>query len=115
MYADAVLGFVREHGVRVVLPVGDANITLLAPHRERFTELGSFLAVASDASLEIANDKTRTLEVASKLDIDYPKSVQVSSGGRPEHGRGAVRLPLRAQADGLVDRRGGQPDGPRSR
>jgi predicted ATP-grasp superfamily ATP-dependent carboligase len=78
-YVDAVLGFVREHGVRVVLPVGDANITLLAPHRERFTELGSFLAVASDASLEIANDKTRTLEVASKLDIDYPKSVQVQA------------------------------------
>jgi predicted ATP-grasp superfamily ATP-dependent carboligase len=76
-YVDAVLGFVREHGVRVVLPVGDANITLLAPNRERFTELGSFLAVASDASLEIANDKTRTLEVAAKLDIDYPKSVQV--------------------------------------
>ena len=59
--------------------MGDANITLLAPHRERFKELGSFLAVASDASLEIANDKTRTLEVAAKLDIDYPKSVQVAA------------------------------------
>jgi predicted ATP-grasp superfamily ATP-dependent carboligase len=78
-YADAILAFVREHGVRVVLPVGDANITLLAPHRERFAEANSFLAVASDASLEIANDKTRTLEVASKLDIAYPKSVQVQS------------------------------------
>jgi predicted ATP-grasp superfamily ATP-dependent carboligase len=78
-YVDAVVGFVREHGIRVVLPVGDANITLLAPHRERFTEAGSFLAVASDAALEIANDKTRTLEVASKLDIAYPKSVQVTS------------------------------------
>jgi predicted ATP-grasp superfamily ATP-dependent carboligase len=76
-YVDAVLGFVREHGVRVVLPVGDANITLLVPHRERFTALGSFLAVASDAALELANDKTRTLEVAAKLDIDYPKSVTV--------------------------------------
>jgi predicted ATP-grasp superfamily ATP-dependent carboligase len=76
-YVDAVLEFVREHGVRVVLPVGDANIRLLAPHRGRFAELGSFLAVASDASLELANDKTRTLEVAAKLDIDYPKSVTV--------------------------------------
>jgi predicted ATP-grasp superfamily ATP-dependent carboligase len=78
-YVDAVLTFVREHGIKVVLPVGDANITLLAPHRERFAEAGSFLAVASDAALEIANDKTRTLEVASKLDIAYPKSVQVTS------------------------------------
>ena len=79
VYADAVLAFVREHGVKVVLPVGDANITLLAPQRERFTEAGSFLAVASEAALEIANDKTRTLEVASKLDIDYPKSVTVQA------------------------------------
>lgn len=78
-YSDAVLSFVREHGIKVVLPVGDANITLLAPQRERFTEAGAFLAVASDASLELANDKTRTLEVASKLDIAYPKSVQVTA------------------------------------
>src|ERR1700743_3481793 len=28
-YVDAVVEFVREHQVRVVLPVGDANITLL--------------------------------------------------------------------------------------
>jgi predicted ATP-grasp superfamily ATP-dependent carboligase len=77
-YVDGVLAFVREHRVRVTLPVGDANITLLAPHRERFAELGCMLAVASDAALEIANDKIRTLEVASKLDIAYPKSVEVN-------------------------------------
>lgn len=79
VYSDAVLSFVRDHGIKVVLPVGDANITLLAPQRERFTEADAFLAVASDASLELANDKTRTLEVASKLDIAYPKSVQVTA------------------------------------
>jgi predicted ATP-grasp superfamily ATP-dependent carboligase len=77
-YVDAVLAFAREHGVKVVMPVGDANITLLAPHREKFTEIGAFLAVASDAALEVANDKTRTLEVAAKLDIAYPKSVPVT-------------------------------------
>ena len=77
-YVEAVLAFVREHKVRVVLPVGDANITLLAPHRERFKELGSMLAIASDAALEIANDKVRTLEVATKLDIPYPKSIPVN-------------------------------------
>jgi len=78
-YIDAVLAFAREHGVKVVMPVGDANITLLAPHRERFTEIGAFLTVASDAALEVANDKTRTLEVAAKLDIAYPKSVPINA------------------------------------
>lgn len=76
-YVDQVLAFVREHRVRVVLPVGDANITLLAPRRQRFVELGCSVAVASDASLEIANDKTRTLELADKLGIAYPRSITV--------------------------------------
>jgi predicted ATP-grasp superfamily ATP-dependent carboligase len=77
-YAEGVVRFVRDNGVRVVLPVGDASIAVLAPHRERLAELGCFLAVASDAALEIANDKTRTLEIAAKLDIDYPRSLPVA-------------------------------------
>ena len=77
-YVAAVLAFVRAHGVRVVLPVGDANIKLLAPVRERFSELDCMVAVASDAALGIANDKVRTLEVAAKLGIAYPESVTVN-------------------------------------
>ena len=77
-FIDAIVAFVREHRVKVVLPVADSSITLLAPHRERFAELGCRLAVGSDAALEIANDKVRTLEVATKLGIAYPKSVPVT-------------------------------------
>src|SRR6202042_2493525 len=50
-YAEDVLAFVSGKKVKVVLPVGDANITLLAQRRERFKELGAMLAVASDAAL----------------------------------------------------------------
>jgi predicted ATP-grasp superfamily ATP-dependent carboligase len=78
-FIDAILAFVREHSVRVVLPTADSSIVLLAPHRERFAELGCKVVAAPDAALEIANDKTRTLEVADKLGIPYPKSVPVSS------------------------------------
>jgi predicted ATP-grasp superfamily ATP-dependent carboligase len=77
-YAEAIIGFVRDHGVRVVLPTGDMSIVELAPYRERFTVLGCTLAMASDEALKIANDKSLTLEVATRLDIAYPKSVQVA-------------------------------------
>jgi predicted ATP-grasp superfamily ATP-dependent carboligase len=77
-YIDAILTFVREHSVRVLLPTGDASIVLLAPQRKRFEELGCTVAIASDAALEIASDKVRTLEVADKLGIDYPKSVTIT-------------------------------------
>jgi predicted ATP-grasp superfamily ATP-dependent carboligase len=78
LFVDAIIAFVRAHRVRVLLPTADSSIVLLAPHRERFAELGCTVAVASDAALEIANDKVRTLEVASKLGIAYPKSVPVT-------------------------------------
>jgi predicted ATP-grasp superfamily ATP-dependent carboligase len=77
-YLEALVTFVRDHSVRVLLPVGDSSITMLAPHRDRFAEHGCTLAVASDAALEIANDKVRTLELADKLGIPYPKSVPVT-------------------------------------
>lgn len=77
-FIDAIAEFVREHRVTVVLPVGDATVALSAPHRERFAELGCTIAVPSDAALDIATDKVRTLEVADKLGIDYPKSLPVT-------------------------------------
>jgi predicted ATP-grasp superfamily ATP-dependent carboligase len=76
-YVAAVIAFAREHRVQVVLPTGDASIAALAPQRERLAEFGCTLAVAPDAALEIANDKSRTLEIAAKLGIAYPASVQV--------------------------------------
>jgi predicted ATP-grasp superfamily ATP-dependent carboligase len=77
-YAEAIIGFVRDHGVRVVLPTGDVSIVELGPYRERFTEIGCTLAMASAEALKIANDKSLTLEVAARLDIAYPRSVQVA-------------------------------------
>ncbi len=76
-YLDAIADFVRDHEVKVLLPVGDSSITMLAPHRKRFAEVGCTLAVPSDDALEIANDKIRTLELADKLGIPYPKSLPV--------------------------------------
>jgi predicted ATP-grasp superfamily ATP-dependent carboligase len=77
-YVAAVLAFVREHRVQVVLPTGDESVVELAPHRKRFAELGCTLVVASDDALGIANDKSRTLAVADRLGIEYPQSVEVA-------------------------------------
>jgi predicted ATP-grasp superfamily ATP-dependent carboligase len=76
-YVDRVIEFVREHRTPVVLPSGDASIAALAPRREELAQVGCTLAVAPDAVLEIANDKTRTLEIADKLGIAYPRSIHI--------------------------------------
>jgi carbamoylphosphate synthase large subunit len=65
------------HPTRVVLPTGDATIAAVAPLREKTAALGATLALAPGSALEIANDKSRTLQVARELGIEVPRSIAV--------------------------------------
>lgn len=76
-FAEDVLGFVRSHAPRAVLPASDGAIAVLLPYRDRLRDLGCTLALPSDAALAIANDKGRTLKVAARLGIDQPCTVQI--------------------------------------
>ena len=78
-YVAAIIGFVRDHRVRVVLPTADPSIAALSSQRKRLAQVGCTLALASHVALEIANDKGQTLKVASQLGIAYPKSVRINS------------------------------------
>jgi predicted ATP-grasp superfamily ATP-dependent carboligase len=77
VFAAAVVEFVRAHRTRVVLAATDRVIGVLLPCRDDLAALGSTLALASDAALGIANDKDRTLEVASSLGIEGPRSLRI--------------------------------------
>src|SRR6201996_6089141 len=76
-FAAEVIGFVRDHQIHVVIPTNDGAITAMAPYREQLAALGCTLALASDATLAIANDKDRTLEVAEQLGIACPRSMRI--------------------------------------
>ena len=78
-YADAILKFIRENPTRVVLPTGDGSVKALSARRDDFSTLGTVLAIAPDRALAIANDKERTLRLASDLGIDCPRSIPVDS------------------------------------
>jgi len=93
-YVESVADFARAHRVPVVLPTGDASIAALAPHRERLAGLGCVLAVAPDAALDIANDKSRTLQVAAKLGIAYPASVPVCGADQLRAAEAAFGYPF---------------------
>jgi predicted ATP-grasp superfamily ATP-dependent carboligase len=79
LYVAAIVAFVRDHHVKVVLPTGDPSIAALSSERDRLAELGCTLALASPAALEVATDKDRTLAVAAQLGIPYPKSIRINS------------------------------------
>lgn len=78
-FGAKVVEFVREHPTRVVLPTMDGSISALTPRREELAQLGCTLALPSDEALAVANDKDKTLAIAEKLGIGYPRSVRIDS------------------------------------
>jgi predicted ATP-grasp superfamily ATP-dependent carboligase len=79
-FVAAVVGFVRDCGPRVVIPNGDATISVLRKHRGDLAALGCMLAISPESALEVANDKDRTLALADQLSIAYPKSLRIRDG-----------------------------------
>ncbi len=78
-FVAMVMEFVRDHSPRVVLPTSDMTIGVLRPYREQLAGMGCFLALASDAALDTANDKSRTLAVARELGIAMPASIRIDA------------------------------------
>ena len=76
-YAQALLDLVRAHPTRVLIPSGDGSIAALRPWRSHFERQAAALALASEAALDVANDKQRTLAAAAELGIAYPRSVPI--------------------------------------
>jgi predicted ATP-grasp superfamily ATP-dependent carboligase len=77
-FSSAVLEFVSAHSVRVIIPARDASVSALLPKREDLVEIGCVLALSSNTSLEVANDKDLTLEAARELGIACPESFPVN-------------------------------------
>ena len=76
-YAQALLDLVRAHPTRVLIPSGDGSIAALRPWRSCFEDQSAVLALASEAALDVANDKQRTLAAAAELGIPYPRTVPI--------------------------------------
>jgi len=105
-YVDAVLDLVDRTGAAMVLPAHDGSIEVLRRRRADFTDCA--LPLASDAALDIALSKERTLALAAELGIAVPDSVLVTD---PAEVPAAVRqtgLPavLKPQAPWVVDESG---------
>jgi len=72
-FGEAVLELLERQPTTVLIPALDASIAALRPHRGRI-EARTSLALASEAGLCVANDKTKTLALAEGLGLRIPRS-----------------------------------------
>jgi len=99
-YLDAVIDLLDAYPARLILPSHDGSIQALRSRRADL-EKRTFLPLASEAALDIAVDKARTLALAVQLGIRVPRSVLLTTDGDVraainELGYPAVVKPIRS-------------------
>jgi predicted ATP-grasp superfamily ATP-dependent carboligase len=75
-YVDALLALVKEWGPRLVVPAHDGSIEALRERRQEL-ECLTALGLASEAALDVAVSKERTLALASDLGLVVPRGITV--------------------------------------
>jgi predicted ATP-grasp superfamily ATP-dependent carboligase len=105
-YVDAVLDMVARTGAAMVVPAHDGSIEVLRHRRNEFESCA--LPLASDAALDIALSKERTLALAGDLGIDVPESVAVSGSEEAFEAVNKTGLPavLKPETPWVVDDQG---------
>lgn len=78
-YIAALLELCKRERVDVVLPQNTAELGALATEAGRFARAGVAVCVSGSASIEIANDKGRLLELAQRVGVAVPKWSRVDS------------------------------------
>jgi carbamoyl-phosphate synthase large subunit len=73
-YIEAVLGFVRGSGIRLLVPTIDTDLSVLAANRDAFLSAGCHVAISSPAFVAITLDKWATVDAFARVGIAVPRS-----------------------------------------
>jgi predicted ATP-grasp superfamily ATP-dependent carboligase len=91
-YGTALIDFVKASGAPVVVPATDGSVAAVRAVRDELSEFAT-VALASETALGIANDKDRTLALASSLGITVPRSALAETWHEVQDGLREVGLP----------------------
>jgi carbamoyl-phosphate synthase large subunit len=78
-YVSAVKEICREHGVKLVVPLIDTELHVLAPHREEFARIGTELLVSSTRVTSVCLDKRRTHDFFIEAGVRTPRLLDIEA------------------------------------
>ena len=78
-YVPHLLSMCEREGVRMVVPLIDTELHLLAPHREQFAARGITLVVSSPATTELSLDKRTTRDFFLAHGFDTPRVLEAAA------------------------------------
>jgi predicted ATP-grasp superfamily ATP-dependent carboligase len=91
-FVDSILAFAQANAIDLIVPVTDWTLGPLSEQRERFAGVCR-IAMPSQAALEAASDKYRTVKLAETFGISVPRTLLVESLDSPS-AREDMQLPV---------------------
>jgi carbamoyl-phosphate synthase large subunit len=93
-YGDEILALCREHRVRLLVPLLDLELPIIAPIRDQFSAQGTVALVSSPAVVELCFDKWKTLRFLADCNLEHPASYLELAAVREALRKGEVQFPL---------------------
>lgn len=93
-YVDELLDLCRAHDVRLLIPLNDLELPVLAPHRDRFLGIGAIPVVSSPDVVRICMDKWETVQFLRTTGLRGPKTWLALEDAQEALRCGEVRFPL---------------------
>ncbi|MBD2561240.1 MULTISPECIES: ATP-grasp domain-containing protein [Nostoc] len=73
-YFDKLLYICEQHQVRLLIPLNDLELPLLAKQRDRFLKIGTIPVISSSEVIDICFDKLASFKFLTDLGISVPKT-----------------------------------------
>jgi carbamoyl-phosphate synthase large subunit len=73
-YCDEILALCQQHNVRLVVPLLDLELPVLANERERFMAVGAIPVISSPEVIRSCFDKWATVQLLSRCGLQHPRT-----------------------------------------
>jgi carbamoyl-phosphate synthase large subunit len=93
-YIEHMLELCRAHAVRLLVPLNDLELPVLAEHRDRFRDEGTVAVVSSPEVIDTCFDKAATGRFLEGCGLACPKTYLTLREARTALDRGEIALPL---------------------
>lgn len=93
-YVDTLLGLCQEHQVRLLVPLHDLELPLLAKQTHRFHELDTLPVVSSPQVVDTCFDKWATLRFLQASGLAIPETYLSLTAAREGLSRGDLTFPV---------------------
>lgn len=93
-YIPFLLEYCKINEIRLLVPLFDIDLPVLAAHRREFEALGTIVVTGDEAMVRICNDKWDTRQFLASMGVKTPASWLSVSEALEAIGRGEVSWPL---------------------